>query len=416
MAKKIRQIKAFNLMTTNYVIVSILLFNALTWFYITKTIIYGVLDNLGLTNPISITILGVHSSAVIASSFIGVLLSRRVNEFCFLRLWIILGILVSLLPILPLEHSVFNLLTASFSFGFSFGFGMPSCLAYFSNSTTLGNRGVRGGLIFLITTLCVPFLLALSSDLLVLSYVSIVWRGIALGTLLLMRPKIVDYEAKSHLSFSSVLSNKPFLLYIIPWLMFCLINNIERIYFEAFSSPEFFQLNEVIEPLGGIIFAFIGGFLADRIGRKRVTIYGFISLGIAYAIIGLAPMVQISWYFYSIVDGIAWGIFYVMFVLVLWGDLSSKGTEKEYYAIGSIPFFFAELIGALFRPYVQGIPRESAQAAFSLASFFLFVAVLPLMYAPETLPEKQIELRRLRKYVERAKKFRERYPQTSDKT
>jgi len=52
------------------------------------------------------------------------------------------------------------------------------------------------------------------------------------------------------------------------------------------------------------------------------------------------------------------------------------------------------------------IPNTSA---FSLASFFLFLAVLPLLYAPETLPEKKIELRRLRKYVETAKKFQRKY-------
>lgn len=409
MAKKIRQIKAFNFITTDYVIVSILIFNAFTWFYITRTIINGFLGNIGLTDPMSIMVLGLHSSTVIVSSFIGVLLSCRIKKSSFLYLWIILGILVSLLPILPLEHSIFHLMTISFSFGFSFGFGMPFCLRYFSDSTTLENRGVTGGLIFLITNLCAPLLLALSSDLLILSYVSLVWRGVALGILLLMKPAVIDSKAKASVSFLSILSSKPFLLYIIPWLMFCLVDNIERTYFEAFFSPEFFELNKAVEPLVGIVFAFIGGFLADRIGRKRVIIYGFISLGIAYAMIGLTPTVQISWYFYSIIDGIAWGIFYVMFILVLWGDLSPKGTKGEYYAIGSLPFFFADLVGTLSRPYVQGIPKESAQAAFSLASFFLFLAVLPLMYAPETLPEKHMELRRLRKYMEKAKKVTEKH-------
>ena len=409
MAKKIGSIKDFNFITTDYVIVSILLFNAFTWSYITIAIIDGLLGNLALTDPISIIVLGVHSSTVIVSSLVGVLLSRRTKKFSFLCLWIILGILASLLPILTPEHSIFHLLTVSFSFGFSFGFGMPLCLAYFSDSTTLENRGVRGGLIFLITNLCTPLLLTLSGDLLVLSYVSLVWRGAALGIVLLMKPTVVDYGAKARVSFLSILSDRPFLLYMIPWLMFCLVDNIERIYFEAFASPEFFELNRAIEPLVGIAFAFLGGFLADRIGRKRVIIYGFVSLGVAYAVIGLTPTFQISWYFYSIIDGIAWGIFYVMFILVLWGDLSPKGTKGEYYAIGSLPFFLAELVGILSRPYVQGIPKESAQAAFSLASFFLFVAVLPLMYAPETLPEKKIKLRQFRKYMEKAKKVKEKH-------
>jgi hypothetical protein len=48
-------------------------------------------------------------------------------------------------------------------------------------------------------------------------------------------------------------------------------------------------------------------------------------------------------------------------------------------------------------------------AAFSVAAFFLFLAVLPLISAPETLPEKKMELRRLRSFAEEAQKAKEKY-------
>jgi hypothetical protein len=48
-------------------------------------------------------------------------------------------------------------------------------------------------------------------------------------------------------------------------------------------------------------------------------------------------------------------------------------------------------------------------AVFSLAAFFLFLAVMPLMYAPETLPEKKIQERELRVYLEKAKKVKQKY-------
>jgi len=51
----------------------------------------------------------------------------------------------------------------------------------------------------------------------------------------------------------------------------------------------------------------------------------------------------------------------------------------------------------------------SEYAIFSFAAFFLFLAVIPLMYAPETLPEKLIRQKELRRYVEKAKKIREKY-------
>jgi len=86
--------------------------------------------------------------------------------------------------------------------------------------------------------------------------------------------------------------------------------------------------------------------------------------------------------------------------------MSQPGTREKYYVIGEIPFFLTDIMQTLSAPLVMLIPAASA---FSLASFFLFLAVFPLLYAPETLPEKKIELRRLRKYVEAAKKVKEKY-------
>jgi len=130
-------------------------------------------------------------------------------------------------------------------------------------------------------------------------------------------------------------------------------------------------------------------------------------LGVAYAIIGLLPLSDLSWYLYFVVDGVAWGIFYLTFVLILWGDLSQPGSREKYYALGSVPFFLSYVIPRfLTESFVEQI---ALSAAFSLASFFLFIAVLPLLYAPETMPEKKIELKRLRKFAEDAKKAKEKY-------
>jgi hypothetical protein len=48
-----------------------------------------------------------------------------------------------------------------------------------------------------------------------------------------------------------------------------------------------------------------------------------------------------------------------------------------------------------------------------VAAFFLFIAVFPLLYASETLPEKKIELRRLRSFAEEAQKARDKYERKS---
>jgi MFS family permease len=164
-----------------------------------------------------------------------------------------------------------------------------------------------------------------------------------------------------------------------------------------------------VEPIVGTIFALIGGLFADWIGRKKVIVFGFIAMGLAYAALGVAPKAPFSWYFYIAIDGIAWGIFLVLFVLVVWGDLSSSiECREKYYAIGSIPFFIAYLMQYFVQPYISSIQIGSFEASFSFASLFLFIAVLPLIYAPETLPEKKIQERQIRKYAEEARKLAKR--------
>jgi MFS family permease len=150
--------------------------------------------------------------------------------------------------------------------------------------------------------------------------------------------------------------------------------------------------------------AFLGGLLSDRIGRKKVIIGGFVALGLAYAVIGIAPNELTSWYFYTAADGVAWGILLATFLFTVWGDLSQFGGREKYYVIGGTPFYFINVMELLLGSYAVQIHPYTA---FSLASFFLFIAVLPLLYAPETLPQKHVELRRLKGYIEQARKIKE---------
>jgi hypothetical protein len=97
----------------------------------------------------------------------------------------------------------------------------------------------------------------------------------------------------------------------------------------------------------------------------------------------------------------------VTFILILWGDLSQSGSREIYYTIGVIPLFLTQIVGRALDEYIMQI--QGTINVFSVAAFFLFLAVLPLLYAPETLPEKKMELRRLRKFAEDAKKVKEKY-------
>ncbi len=355
----------------------------------------------------------------------GALFSEKVRRLRFLYLWMALGSLSSFLLIFMDNVAVGHLLIIFIFLGISFGLGMPSSLAFLGDFTSVENRGLVSSLIFLaanLSTLPLAVLL-MALNPVIGSIILTVWRGLGLIIFTILNPKEENLrEEKKNISFISVFRRKTFSLYLLPWVMFILVDTFEK----ALLTPilkqslglDFLRSMLTIEPIIAVFFMFISGLLADRIGRKRLVIYGFVSLGIGYAIVGLAPpgyaimglapqsMMELAWYFYMIVDGAAAGILLTMFLFILWGDISQPGNREKYYAVGSFPFLIRSTIPLLLITVNASVELS---AAFSLASFFLFLAVLPLMYAPETLPRKNIEMRQLKGYVEQAKKAMEKY-------
>ncbi|MDH7477245.1 MAG: hypothetical protein QHH17_02555 [Candidatus Bathyarchaeota archaeon] len=417
MLEKYFRIERHGLSKRDFIVFSFSLLNALTWYFMTLQIIDNLSTNFGGSIYQKVTIMGSYYFAIVLSSFCNSLISFKIKRRVLLLTWIGFGIVASLLPLAIAVSSFEGLILISFWFGFSFGLGMPSVLSYFADGTVFENRGRSGGIIFFLASffavVFVIFNLIINNFVVALLYMS-VWRSINLCIFGLANLKRIEAKRTEHTSFRMVLTNRPFLFYLIPWLMFSLVDSFEKTYLQSyiisFFSQGFFEFNQLVETVIGAFSAFLMGIVADFFGRKRVVVYGFISLGLAYAAVGVAPHLEVLWYFYSVVDGIAWGIFLVFFTLVIWGDLSPiESFREKYYTVGGIPFFISKLIGILFLPYTQGLPKESAYTAFSLAAFFLFLAVLPLMYAPETLPEKKIRERELRQYIEKAKKIKEKF-------
>ncbi len=99
-------------------------------------------------------------------------------------------------------------------------------------------------------------------------------------------------------------------------------------------------------------------------------------------------------------------LFFSVLLTVIWGDLGEGYVREKYYALGGLPCLLSNFVSVVVEPYVSVI---SPTATFSFASFFLFLAVILLMYAPETLPEKAMKERELKGYIEKAKKVREKF-------
>jgi MFS family permease len=324
----------------------------------------------------------------------------------------LIGVIASMSLIMLETLSIAQIPIVAFLLGVSLGLGVPSCLAFFGDYSVEENRGRLAGIIFFAASLCIFFvgLLLSFATLVVGALILAAWRGIGLLLFLLTELK-KDHrrENMKEVSYLSILSDRSFLLYLVPWIMFCLINFLETPVVTNFLGKEFASFIPIAEyGIGGFV-ALVCGWFADRVGRKRVVIFGFIMLGIGYAVLGLFSNVVLSWYLYILLDGIAWGIFSLMFYLVIWSELAETQMKEKYYLLGVLPFLISGYIQVVFTPYAALI---NISTAFSLASFFLFLAVYPILLAPETLPERKIELRRLRTYVEKARKVREKSEET----
>ena len=114
---------------------------------------------------------------------------------------------------------------------------------------------------------------------------------------------------------------------------------------------------------------------------------------------GLSLPLDYSSYIYIVADGIAWGTFSVIFLLTIWGDIAENKMSDKLYFAGALPYIFSNFMRNLLEPNLSGV---NPSAIFSFASVFLFLAVLPLIYAPETLPEKIMKDRDLSTYVSKA--------------
>ena len=399
-----------------FLVITVLFLSVFGWYMMAGAILDGLISDLITTHTENLSIWATFYVSIIGTTLLGAFLSKKVDEIKFLNAWIIVGVITSLLPAVFMNFTYSQVWSMSLLLGASFGIGLPSCLAYFAKHTTVENRGRIGAISFLTANISALFFVNLIGifDLAIISVFFAFLRGLGLIVFFLKTKKKPSSQIESA-SFVSILRDKGFQLYFIAWSMFPLINNFERVLVDNYLlewNRSLLESMEIVEPLVIFLSILIAGLLCDWIGRKKMVLSGFVAIGIGYAIIGFIPEFDFSWYLYFIVDGIAWGIFFLTFVLILWGDLAQSGRSEKYYALGSIPYFLSYTIPKLLPP--SFVHEVEIVSAFSVAAFFLFLAVIPLVFAPETLPEKRMELRRLRKFAEDAKKAKEKYERNID--
>ncbi len=280
---------------------------------------------------------------------------------------------------------------------------MPSCMGFFTASIRIEKRGSVGGIVLLLSGIGLfAFGIISIGNIFLQTIILTGWRLVGLSFFVF--PKTSEEETKmvQAPSYKSLVGQRPFILYIVPWIMFSLISYLTIPMQTALIGESQLIFLTIVESFLGGIFSIVGGFFADRIGRKRIAILGFASLGLGYSVLGIFPQQLFGWYFYTVVDGVALGLLYVIFVVTIWGDLSHDSASDKYYALGVLPFFVSQFLQLIIGKDILAVISPSA--IFSFAAFFLFMAVLPLVYAPETLPEKLMKDRDLKSYAEKALK------------
>jgi MFS family permease len=275
-------------------------------------------------------------------------------------------------------------------------------MGYFTESIGTEHRGQIGGITLFLTGISMVAFGLIGGSIEVQAIVLSAWKLFGLVFLLQFR-ETGKKPLVTKTSYKNLITQRPFLLYFIPWIMFSLITYLTAPVQDKIIDESFINFMIIVENAFIAIFSIVGGILLDRVGRKRMSILGFVLLGLAYAVLGIGSLDTISWYFYMIVDGIAWGILFVIFVVTIWGDLSNNTPSDMNYAIGVLPFFISKFLQfSIGDQIATDIPATSI---FSLTAFFLFIAVLPLVYAPETLPEKTMKDRELKSYLNNRQKL-----------
>jgi MFS family permease len=397
--------------TVNVVVIA----NALIWYFYAFNFLLSVAEKGAFTSEQNLLIwgpnfIGIVISAITSSSLISKL-NRRIP---FILSWMLAGVFLSLIPLVINIASFEILVIYSTLVGVYFGIGIPVVMGYFAATTESAYRSRLSGITFL--TIFLGYLTLGSigqNDIIASAIVLAACKGFGVSFLLLLKPNGNQISRDDKTSYPSILRNRNFLLYFTPWLMFSLVNYLAIPINAKNFTEDIFQWSSILENVFAAIFAVVFGFIADYMGRKRILVIGFSLLGLGYAVLGLFPSNIFGLWFYTVLDGVAWGAFYTLFLLTIWGDLAQEKNSEKYYAIGSLPFLLSNFLRISLGTTIADI---FGTAIFSFASLFLFLAVLPLVYAPETLSEKIVKARELKTYLEKAQKIAAKTEQKEDRS
>jgi hypothetical protein len=107
-------------------------------------------------------------------------------------------------------------------------------------------------------------------------------------------------------------------------------------------------------------------------------------------------------YFVYVVNGVNWGILWVLYGYVVWGDLANEESYNKRYSLGLAIYYLTTSVGFLFTQQVSQIPLITSAIA---SSTLIFLSNIPLVLAPELLSPAFREKIKLRLHMDAVRKI-----------
>jgi hypothetical protein len=377
----------------------------LSIFFLLRTFFLDqILENAGLEKNTALLFKGVYLGILALSAFLGSFFLIQIQRRTFFIISFLYRV-IAIISILFFKTRMMAIVPC-FLLGSSFGLGFPSDLAFLADNVDVEVRGRVSGFTLFSTFIFVMSLLMLSSgfefSIFKNTLAIFILQFTSIGVLFLYSDW--DRLARIPISIRKIRENKKFTLYLIPWILFSLANGIMTFLSAIIEVSELTEIATLVMYLSSCIFCIIAGVISDYYGRKPALLIGFVILGIVYSVVPYmkSPAIDV---FSSLLTGMAWSFIMVSFLFTIVGDIGPLGCREIYYAISGIMWMVIETSMAFVSSVVT--LQFPITIVSSILSLSMFLSVIPLLYASETIPQNKLVDRRLSNYFENVLKLLE---------
>ncbi|MGD0996423.1 MAG: hypothetical protein ABR909_12985 [Candidatus Bathyarchaeia archaeon] len=378
-----------------------LIFSIYSFFYLfTFYIILTSLPNLSISTNYRLIVVAALNFEICIAILISSFFIKKINKLIF----------AYIIPLLIIIMSIFLFLT-NWPFTLIIIFAIAPLLSielviffnHFQEITLSSERARTAGIIAFVT---LPFIFILtlmrqSSMNSFYSLIFIIVLNLGIIFLFFLRPNIKSINEKKEVG--NYFEKKVIFFYLFPWILFSIINvtlaEDASIYILEQTSASFHLFLVALQVIGVNFGAVIAGFFADFFGRRITLALSLTLYGTSSVLVGMFTTNGAFSLMYFI-NGMSWGILFVLYIFVVWGDLANKDNCAKMYSFGLITYFSSLGIGLL-------IPRTFLPISTSslLTCLIIFLSIIPVFLAPELISSDFIEKIRLKRHINVIKKL-----------